>query len=135
MGNVVQYRNPDSVPEPLGMYSHVSIHAGIVHVAGQVGIDSTGQIPSTFDAQFAQAMRNVADVLDSVGCDLGDILATTTYLVDRGDIAEFYAARAKLYPEIFPRDDFPPNTLLVVNGLVREELRVEIQLTAAHAAS
>ena len=45
-------------------------------------------------------------------------------------IAEFYEGREELYPQLYPAGRYPPNTLLVVNGLVRPELLLEIDAIA-----
>ena len=36
-----------------------------------------------------------------------------------------------MFPTIFPEGDYPPNTLLVIDGLVREEFLVEVSAVAA----
>ena len=55
----------------------------------------------------------------------------TTYLVGRDSIQPFIDARTELFPGLYPGDDYPPNTLLVISGLVQEELLVEIKAVAA----
>ncbi len=55
----------------------------------------------------------------------------TTYVVGRDSIQSFLDARAELFPGLYPEGDFPPNTLLVISGLVREEFLVEIKALAA----
>ena len=37
----------------------------------------------------------------------------------------------ELYPHLYPYGDFPPNTLHVVAGMVREDCLVEIKAVAA----
>ena len=49
----------------------------------------------------------------------------------RDSVQQFIAGRSAVYPEIFPDGDDPPNTLLVVDGLVREEFLVEIKAVGA----
>ena len=55
----------------------------------------------------------------------------TTYLVGRESVPPFLEARAALFSTLFPDGDYPPNTLLVVDGLVREDFLVEIKAVAA----
>ena len=43
-------------------------------------------------------------------------------------------ARQEAFPEYFPTGVYPPNTLLVVSGLVRPELRVEVEAMAVRRA-
>jgi enamine deaminase RidA (YjgF/YER057c/UK114 family) len=40
-------------------------------------------------------------------------------------------ARTELFPTLYPDGDYPPNTLLVISGLVCEEFLVEIKAVAA----
>lgn len=39
--------------------------------------------------------------------------------------------RKELFPRLFPDRAYPPNTLLVVGRLVKEEFLVEVQTVAA----
>jgi hypothetical protein len=40
------------------------------------------------------------------------------------------AARTELFSTLYPDGDYPPNTLLVISSLVREEFLVEIKAAA-----
>ena len=57
----------------------------------------------------------------------------TTYVVGRDSVQGFIDGRNQVFPDIFPNGDYPPNTLLVVDGLVRDEFLVEIKAVAALA--
>ena len=52
------------------------------------------------------------------------------YLVDADDVAGFYAAREQYFGEHYTDGEYPPNTLLIVQALVKPELRIEIDATA-----
>ena len=69
-------------------------------------------------------------ILESQGATLRHVVRFVVYLTDAQDIAGFYAAREQYFSEHFPDGEFPPNTLLIVQALVRPELRVEIDATA-----
>jgi 2-iminobutanoate/2-iminopropanoate deaminase len=62
------------------------------------------------------------------------MIQMTTYLVRAEHISDFYAARERIFPNLFPDRAYPPNSLLVVQRLVRPELLVEIQALAAAPA-
>ena len=118
---------------PLGMYSHGMIASAgdIVIVAGQVGVDGAGQLVGAGVApQTKQALENVRAVLEAAGCSMRDIVRLQTFLVHAGHIPEFMTARQDVFPQYFPDGAYPPNTLLVVNRLVRPELLVEIEAMA-----
>lgn len=128
----VTFDSPSVVATPLGAYSHLSKGAGLLHIAGQVGIDRHGAVVGDDVAsQTSQAYRNIEALLSSESLSPSAILRFTTYLIDEGDIAAFYSARHELFPELFPGGGYPPNTLLVVRRLVRPEFRVEIEAVAA----
>lgn len=128
----VTFANPSVVAPPLGSYSHVSRGAGLLHIAGQVGVDAQGDVADDeVRSQARQTYRNLEAILSSEGLSPAAILKFTTYLVDEDDIAAFYGVRDELFPELFPDGAYPPNTLLVVRRLVKPEFRVEIEAVAA----
>jgi enamine deaminase RidA (YjgF/YER057c/UK114 family) len=129
----VGYENPPGLAAPIGPFSHVAVSApGIVAVAGQVAIDEHGDLVGAddFAAQVEQVLANVARALKGVGLVPENILQMTSYLVSAEDIPSFYAVRARIFPELFPGGRYPPNTLLVVQRLVRPEFLVEIEALA-----
>jgi enamine deaminase RidA (YjgF/YER057c/UK114 family) len=54
----------------------------------------------------------------------------TTYLVHSQDIERFMQVRAELFPKFFSGPLYPPNTLLIVDRLVKAEFLVEIEAVA-----
>jgi enamine deaminase RidA (YjgF/YER057c/UK114 family) len=105
----------------------------LVYIAGQVGVDAGGNLVGKGDvqAQTRQVFENLGQVLASVGASFSNVVEFTTYLVGREAVQPFIAARTELFPTLFPTQDYPPNTLLIVSGLVREEFLVEIKAVAA----
>ena len=108
-------------PKPLGVYSlGMRISPGkLVYVAGQVGVDSDGNLAGKGDAaaQTRQALQNIGPVLAGAGADFSNVVEFTTYVVSRSSVLGYIDGRGEVYPHMFPEDDFPPNTLLVVAGL------------------
>lgn len=131
----VTYKNPAVVAPPLGSYSHVSKGAGLLHVAGQVGVDERGDLVGPdITSQGRRTYENIRAILADEGVRMSAILRFTTYLIDEEDISGFYALRDEVFPELFPQGGYPPNTLLVVRRLVKPELRVEVEAVAALGA-
>ena len=128
---------PRELGAPLGMYSHGMAAPGgeIVVVAGQVGMRGSQVAGNDVGSQTRQALANVRAVVEAAGCTMRDVVRLQTFLVDRGDIPGFMKARQDAFPEYFPDGTYPPNTLLVVSGLVRPELLVEIEALAVKAPS
>jgi enamine deaminase RidA (YjgF/YER057c/UK114 family) len=124
---------PAELGAPLGMYSHGMMTPGgeIVIVAGQVGMDGKGQLAGAdVGAQTKQALENVRAVVEAAGVTMRDVVRLQTFLTSADDIPGFMKARSEVFPDYFPGGAYPPNTLLVIAGLVRPELRVEIEAMA-----
>ena len=131
MTTVPSYANPDGLGQPFGPYSHVAKAEVLVFAAGQVGMTEDNRVTGPDVAsQTAQAYENVRVILESQGASLRHVVRFVVYLTDADDVAEFYAARERYFSEHFRDGEYPPNTLLVVQALVRPELRVEIDATA-----
>ena len=130
----VDYLNPEGACPPHGLYSHVGkLHSGpLAFIAGQLAVDARGNIVGIydFDAQFAQVFENLGAVLKGLGASFDDVVKFTTYLVESQDIEKFMRARAALFPTLFADDSYPPNTLLVVDSLVKEHFLIEVEAVA-----
>lgn len=126
----VRYLNPEGHLPPQGRYSHVAIAAPgrLAFIAGQVALGTDGTLvgPNDVAAQFPQVFRNIGAVLDGIGAGFADIVELTTYLVGEDSRAPWLGARDAVYAEHFGDGPYPPNTLLVISGLVRPEMRVEV---------
>ena len=134
-GTERQVVNTDKAPQPLGAYSQaIRVKAGeLLYIAGQVGVDKAGNLAGdgSLAAQTRQTYENLGGILESVGASFSDVVEFTTYVVGRESVQPFMAARADIFPSLYPNGDYPPNTLLVIEGLVREEFLVEIKAVAA----
>ncbi len=130
----IRILNPDALGTPLGQYSQLTrVKASeFLFIAGQVGLKPDADKPAAgFDAQCAQVFANLGAALASQGAGFANIIEFTTYLVHSQDIAEFMAFRAREFPKLFSGGAYPPNTLLIVDRLVREEFLIEVSAVAA----
>ena len=127
--------NPDTLGKPLGQYSHLTrVKASeFVFIAGQVGVDKDGKLTGDggFDAQCVQTFANIEGALRSAGAAFSNVVQFTTYLVHSQDIPKFMAYRLREFPKMFTNGAYPPNTLLMIDRLVQEQLLVEVQAVAA----
>ena len=126
--------NPDTLGKPLGQYSQMTrVKASeFLFIAGQVGVDKTGNVAGgDFDAQCVQTFANIEAALKSQGAGWGNIVEFTTYLVHSQDIPKFMAFRLREFPKMFTNGAYPPNTLLMIDRLVQEQLLVEVSAVAA----
>jgi enamine deaminase RidA (YjgF/YER057c/UK114 family) len=130
----VTYLNPPSSTPPAGMYSHVARMAPgeLAFIAGQVAVDKSGASVGVGDvaAQVNQVFANIGDLLKDLGADFEQVVQLTTYLVGADSIPAFMSARAALLPKLFPGGKYPPNTLLVIDRLVKPEFLVEVAAIA-----
>jgi enamine deaminase RidA (YjgF/YER057c/UK114 family) len=127
--------NPEQLGAPMGQYSHVTrVKANeFLFVAGMLSGDAKGNIigEGDFDAQTAQVFRNIEAALKSAGASFANVVQFTTYLVHSQDLAKFMAFRLREFPKMFPNGKYPPNTLIMVDRLVKEPFLVEVQTIAA----
>lgn len=73
---------------------------------------------------------NIEMALKAAGADWEHVVQFTSYIVNRKYIPDYMSYRAQAYPVLFPSRVYPTHTLLIVNGLVKESLLVEVTATA-----
>lgn len=134
MTRTVTYLNPPSSTPPAGMYSHVARTAPgeLAFIAGQVAVDRSGTSIGVGDvaAQTNQVFANIGDILKDLGSDFEQVVQLTTYLTGADSIPAFMSARSALFPKLFPGGKYPPNTLLVIDRLVKPEFLIEVAAIA-----
>lgn len=130
MSSQITYSNPEGACPAQGLYSHIGTADGkLLFVAGQLSVAPDGSVAGKhdFEAQFHQIFSNLGDVLKGVDADFNHVVKFTTYLVHSQDIEKFMKLRAELFPKIFKGPLYPPNTLLVVDRLVKEDFLLEVE--------
>lgn len=125
MTKKVAYSNPPSSGTPLGLYSQIArVQPGeLVFIAGQLA-------PGTFEEQFNGVFNQIGAILGDLGADFTSIAKFTTYLTDSADIDAFMKLREEAFPRLFGQEIYPPNTLLIVQRLVKPEFRIEVEAVA-----
>ena len=108
-------------------YSHVARVGDTVYLAGQIALDVEGNLVGKGDieAQAEQVYMNLQTILEELGGGLNDIVKLTTYLTDRDQLAGFRRVRNRFFV-----DQFPPNTLLFIDGLAHPDYLIEIEAIA-----
>ena len=120
---------PETIHPPIGAYAHaieVPASAKTMFIAGQVGIDVDGNVPADFSAQADLAWRNLMAILEFNGMRMKDVVKITHFLTDAADIPAYNEVRGKYLGE-----ERPASTLLIVAGLARPDLLVEVEMVAA----
>jgi len=134
MSAEINIYNPEELGPPMGQYTHVTrVKASEFLFTGMLSGDNKGNVigEGDFDAQTTQVFRNIEAALKSAGASWANVVQFTTYLVHSQDIPKFMAFRLREFPRMFPNAKYPPNTLLMVDRLVKETFLVEVQTIAA----
>ena len=130
----IRHLNPDGLFAMPGAFSQlVTADAGkLVFVAGQGAFDADMKLVGAGDyqAQAAQAFRNLRTALAGVGAGPEHVVASTMYVKDLHP--EALAAFARGMNEALDGRPFPPNasTLVGVQSLAYPEMLVEVSAIA-----
>ena len=107
--------------------------AGWLFLTDKAALTADGKIVGEEDpaAQTRWVLRLIESGLESGGASWANVVQLSTHLVGRSSVAPFLHARDEFFAQVYPDADYPPNTLVVVNGLVREGMLVAITAVAA----
>ena len=137
MSTNVTFVNPPNAAPAQGLYSHAAkVAAGDLYfIAGQLSVGDDGEIvgKNDFEAQFLRVFENMGTTLAGLGITFDHVAKFTTYFVHSQDIELFMALRAKHFPRLFKSKDFPPNTICVIDRLVKEGFLFEVEAVARAA--
>lgn len=124
-----RFINPATIFKPPG-YTHVVEIAGpgkTVYIAGQLGIDPSGNMAPDFRAQTVQAFENLKNALAAVGADVANIVKINNYIVDiPANITTYRAVRDQYLNMAAP----PASTAVGVPALARPGALFEIEAIA-----
>lgn len=106
-------------------YSRAVVQGDWCAVAGVTGYDyATMTLPEGAAAQTRNCFATIASVLGEAGFDMQHILRVTYFITDRGLVDE-------IAPEIAAAlADIRPAASMIVTGLIRPEMLIEIEVTA-----
>jgi enamine deaminase RidA (YjgF/YER057c/UK114 family) len=106
-------------------YSRAVVKAGWCFVSGVTGYDyATMVMPEGVATQARAAFATIARVLDEAGFTMADIVRVQYTLTDAG----LAAALAPVLGEVM--GDIRPAATMVIAGLIRPEMLIEIEVTA-----
>jgi 2-iminobutanoate/2-iminopropanoate deaminase len=122
----MRFHHTDKAPQAIGPYSQSVEVDGWLYTSGQVGIDpATGElVPGGFEPQARQTLKNLREVLASVGCTFANVVKATVFVTDLADFPKLNA----LYAEAMG-DHRPARSTVQVAALPKNAL-VEIDLVA-----
>jgi len=107
-------------------FSRAAIDGDFAFVAGTTGYDyATMTMPADITDQTRNCFRTIEAALKDGGFAMADIVRATYYITDAGDADAVFAVCGEKLGDIRPAA-----TLLVVAGLLKPEMKVEIEVTA-----
>ena len=107
-------------------YSRAVIDGDFAFVAGTTGYDyATMTMPAGVTGQSRNCFKTIEAVLREAGFAMADIVRATYYITDARDADALFKVCGEVLGDIRPAA-----TLLVVAGLYRPEMKVEIEVTA-----
>ena len=111
-------------PKPVGPYSQAVISDKFVFCSGQIGIDpATGKlVEGGLEAETRQCLSNLEQVLTSVGLITRNVVKTTVFVTDIGDLKQIN----EIYAQHFNKDP-PARSILEVSKL---PLKAKIMIEA-----
>ncbi len=110
-------------PSPL---EWATIGNGILFTA-QIPIDNKGQVvDGGIEAQARQTLDNLKHTIEKAGANMGNLTQVLIYVTDKS----YLATVNKVYAEYF-QPPYPNRAALVISGLARDEMLVEMVAYAA----
>ncbi|HMH63377.1 MAG TPA: RidA family protein [Bradyrhizobium sp.] len=107
-------------------YSRAVIDGDFAFVAGTTGYDyTTMTMPADVTSQARNCFKTIEETLQGAGFAMADIVRATYYVTDAKDADTVLAVCGEVLGDIRPAA-----TLLVVVGLYKPEMKVEIEVTA-----
>lgn len=121
--------NPESVPTPVGKYSHVTIipkNSDLYTFSGQIGIDTDGNVPEPLNKQVHHTFKNIEQILKSQDLTPDHVIKVNIWATEEIDWDFLYEKWEKLF-----RQTYPSMTIAYVKALGLAELKIEIEIWAA----
>ena len=121
---------PPNWAEPKGYANGIMARGALIFVGGQIGWNAAQQFESDdFIAQTRQALINIAAVLKAGGAGPEHMVRMTWYVTDRKEYIALLKELGAVYREVMGKN-FPAMTCVEVSGLVEDQARIEIEVTA-----
>jgi 2-iminobutanoate/2-iminopropanoate deaminase len=103
---------------------------GTLYLSGQVALDvGMNVVGSDIRTQAERALSNIQDVVRAAGGTMADIVHLTLYFVNRDDAPGYFEVAERFFGA-----NPPPATGVIVAGLLRPELLIEIDAQAVLTA-
>ena len=127
--------SPSEIAPPIGPYSHLAaVPPGLttIAIAGQIGARPDGElVGADAERQTQQLLANLESVLAAAGGGPRHLVRLFAMVAGREHLPGYRAGLSGWLSTWFPGGDFPAQSLVLVVGLARPEIVVEVEATAA----
>ena len=90
-------------PAAIGPYSQALRTGNMMFVSGQIPVDpATGLMADTIEAQAAQSLTNLKNILAAEGLSMKNVIKTTVFLSDLSDFAKVNAVYETFFESPYP---------------------------------
>ena len=111
--------------EKVAGYSRAVVQGEWCWVSGTTGYDYAAmQMPDTVEAQTRNAMATITKALNDAGFHLADVVRATYYVTDASMMDVVFPIVGEFFAEVRPA------ATMIVCGLVKPEMKIEIEVTA-----
>ncbi len=128
---MLTHHNPMDVRPPTSLISQgieVAPDARWLYISGQIAVRPDGTAIEGAEAQMEDVWKKILRVLESAGMGYQNLVKISVFLTREEDILTFREVRDRVLGGVKPAA-----TLLIVKGLARPDLLVEIEAVAAAA--
>ncbi len=127
----IDFVQPKDWPRPHGYANATAATGRQIFVAGQIGWDPvTSQFATDdFTGQLRQTLKNVVAVLQAAGAGPEHITRMTWFITDKQAYMASRRQVGEVYREVIG-SHFPAMSVVVVNALIEDNAKVEIEATA-----
>ncbi len=92
-----------NAPAAIGPYSQALRTGNMMFVSGQIPVDpTTGLMADTIEAQAAQSLTNLKNILAAEGLSMKNVIKTTVFLADLNDFAKVNAVYETFFEAPYP---------------------------------
>ncbi|WP_143730238.1 RidA family protein [Microbulbifer sp. GL-2] len=120
-------RNYPFLPVAKGPMSHAVIHENCLYISGLVAMGTDAQTED-ITKQIHEVLSQLEKVLSYEGRTKSDLIKITIFIKD---VDKLSIIREELFA--FYDNEYPACSLVEVSSLVHEDLKIEIEATAAMA--
>jgi enamine deaminase RidA (YjgF/YER057c/UK114 family) len=116
--------------EKTGGYSRAVVQGDWCFVAGTTGYDYAAMtMPETVEAQTRNCLSTVAKALVEAGFEMADVVRAHYYLADQAYADVVFPLLGEAFGAVRPA------ATMVVCGLIKPEMKIEIEVTALRRAA